>query len=507
MSQDTLANNKRIAKNTMFLYFRMILIMGVTLYTSRVVLDKLGLSDYGLYNVVGSIVAIISFINGTMSAGTSRFITFELGTKNSTKLSRTFSTAFYTHAALGVLIIILMETGGLWFFHNKLVIPPERMYACFWVYQLSLFTAFISTTQIPYTAAIMAHERMSIYAYISIFETFAKLGVCYLLSIASFDKLIVYATLIALIQFVVAAFYRIYCIQNFSESRLQRIFDMSIFKSLLGFTGWNVMANLAETLKLQGVLILINLFFSPIIVAAQAVANQVTHAIMQFFNNFRVAINPQIIKLYASGDRDASKKLTLETTVYSFDLMLIIGFPAVVVMDWLMHLWLVEVPDYAVVFTQWIIIRQIIGVFSSSFYTPMMAANKLKVNSVCAVFTGIGQFFLLYLLFRLGLGPMWIQYTGLIVTFFYSMGVKPFILHKDIDYSIKELLMCYWTCMKVCILSCMIIIPAKLLLNDDTLGSLLKILISVMAVAISSILFMDKENRKRLFKIVSRKLS
>lgn len=502
MSQETTANNKRIAKNTMFLYFRMILIMGVTLYTSRVILDKLGVEDYGLYQVVGGVVGILSFLNGTLGTGTSRFLTFELGTGNENKLKRTFSTAFYTHAILALIVIAIMETGGLWFLYHKLMIPMGRMDACFWVFQLSLFTTFMAITQVPYTSVIMAHERMGVYAYISIYEAVSKLAICYLLSLSPIDKLIFYAIMIAFVQLTVILFYRLYAMRNFQESTLCFIFDKKILKSLLGFTGWNITANLAETLKLQGFLVLINMFFSPVIVASQAIANQVAQAMMQFINNFRTAINPQIIKLYASGERAASKKLTLDTTIYCFDMILMLGLPAIIVMDKLMHIWLVEVPEYAVVFTQWIIIRRIIGTFSASFYIPMMAANKLKVNSIAAVFTGIGEFILIYFLFKLGFGPMWIQYIGVVVSIAYSMGVKPYVLYKDIDYSLKEMGECYMTCLKVAVLSCAISIPIVFFMGDSIYFTFLKAFVSFLSVIFASYIFMDTLTRKKLVGLV-----
>ena len=504
--QETKANNKRIAKNTMFLYFRMILIMGVTLYTSRVILDKLGVEDYGLYQVVGGVVGMLSFLNGTLSIGTSRFLTYELGAGNVEKLKRTFSTGFYTHVILALIVVMLMETGGLWFLYNKLVIPPDRLNACFWVFQLSIFTTFMSITQVPYTATIIAHERMGIYAYISIFESFAKLGVCYLLTVSSVDRLILYAILIAMVQFLVVIFYRIYSIKHFFETHLHLIFDREILRCLLGFSGWNITANLAETLKLQGILVLINMFFLPIVVASQAIANQVAQAMMQFVNNFRTAINPQIIKLYAAGEFDQSKKLTLETTIYCFDLILMLGLPAIIIMDKLMHVWLVVVPEYAVVFTQWIIAQRIIGTFSASFYIPMMAANKLKINSIAAVFSGIGEFILLYVLFSVGLGPMWIYYLGILIGFIYSMGIKPYVLYKDINYSLREMGSCYWTCMKVLILSSTLSIPLTLLLGDDLIQTILKAVVTALSVIISSYTFMSKKMKGKLTQLVLSKI-
>lgn len=310
-----MSDNKKIAKNTLFLYFRMFIIMGVSLFTSRVVLDKLGVTDYSLYGVVGGVVAMLSFLNGTLTIGTSRFLTYELGRRDYQRLSDTFVTAFYVHLLLAGIILLCMETGGLWFLYHKLVIPPDRLDACFWVFQLSLLTTVISITQVPYTSLVSSHENFDIYAYISILEAFAKLGICYMLFITSYDKLIVYAMLIAFIQMLVAMAYRIYCMKQYNEAHLSLTFNRTVFKGLIGFSGWNVMANLTEMLKLQGVVIIINMFLSPVVVAAQTIANQVSTQLMGFVNNFRTAFNPQIIKLYAAGDYDASKKLTLQTTV------------------------------------------------------------------------------------------------------------------------------------------------------------------------------------------------
>ena len=391
-----------------------------------------------------------------------------------------------------------METGGLWFLYNKMVIPPERFTACLWVFHLSILTTVVSITQVPYTASIMAHERMGVYAYISIFEVFAKLGICYLLTRAAIDRLIYYAILVFIVQTLVAAIYRIYGIRRFPECKFSLTFDKQILRSLLSFSGWNIMANISNTLSQQGILILINLFFSPAVAAAQAISVQVSQAMSQFINNFRTAINPQIIKLYASDDREDSKKLTLATTIYCFDLTLLIGLPAVFVMNALMKIWLVEVPIYAVVFTQWYIIRQIIGSFSASFYIPMMAANKMKINSMAAVFLGIGEFILLYFVLKLGGGPMWIQYLGVIVTIGFSMVVKPYVLVKQIDYSLKEIIACYLICLKVLLLSLLLSAPAIMCLSDELLMSFFKAGIIAVAVSISSYVFLGSNEKRKL---------
>jgi len=502
---EIISNNKRIAKNTLFLYFRMILIMGVTLYTSRVVLDKLGVDDYGLYTVVGGVVGMLSFLNATLSSGTSRFLTFELGTGNKERLTKTFSTAFYTHLLLSVIIVAVMETVGIWFFYNKLVIPPDRLIACFWVLQFSILTTVIAILQVPYTATIMAHEYMDIYAYISIFETIAKLFVCYLLIVVDFDRLVFYAALLTFVQFITSILYVYSCFRNFAESKLRLIFDKQILHTMINFSGWNIIANITETLKLQGVIILLNIFFTPAIITAQSIANQVSTAIMAFVNNFRLAINPQIIKLYASGDKDASKRLTLSTTAYCFDLVLLLGLPALFVMDELLHLWLVEVPDYAVIFSQWMIVCQIVGTFNAAFYIPMMAANKIKKNSMAAVYFGIGQFVVLYFLLKLGCGVMWVQYLQLFMMIGFSLVVKPYILYKEINYSFKELFVCYWACAKVLLLSLAISIPICYNLNHDLIGSILKVLIVGSSVLLSSYIFLDKGTKQKLLVFLKRK--
>lgn len=501
-----MSDSKRIAKNTGFLYIRMFIIMAVQLYTSRVVLDKLGADDYGLYNVVGGVVGLLSFLTGTLSIGTSRFITYELGAGDAKKLKSTFVTSFYTHLTLSGIIVILLETIGLWFFYNHLVIPNERLDAAFWVYQISILTTIVAITQVPYTSAIMAHEKMDIYAYLSIFEAVAKLLVVYLLVIAPYDKMLFYAILIAIVQIVLASFYRFFCVRKFQECRLNFSFDKSIFKKLMGFSGWNITANIAEVLKAQGVIVLINMFFQPAIVAAQAIGNQITNAMMQFINNVRTAVNPQIIKLYASGDYEGSKRLTLKSSLYVFDLLLLLGLPFILLMEPILNLWLKEVPPYTVVFAQCIVASQIIGNFSASLYIPMTAANKIKKNSEAAVIFGFGYFIILYLILKFGGDVMWIQYMNIINMALWSYVIKPYILYKDVDYNIKEMANCIFATLKVGLLSCIIAIPTRLLLDNSIIECILLLLITIVAVIISSYIFMYKEDRRKATSFIYNKI-
>ncbi len=499
-------DNKRIAKNTLFLYVRMIIIMAVTFYTSRVVLEKLGVDDFALYNVVGGVVGMLGFLNGTLSTGTSRFLAYELGANNIGKLNRTFNTTFYTHLILSLIILFILETAGLWFLHSKLVIPAERIFAAEMTFHISILTAIVSITQVPYTAVIMAHERMGVYGYVSIFEAVGRLSVVFMLSMADVDKLIFYAALIAVVQILVAMYYRYYCRKHFAETKLSLTFDKSILRELLGFTGWNVIANLTETIKLQGYVILINMFFQPFFVAAQAIANQISNALMQFVGNFRAAINPQIIKSYAAKEYDASKKLTLQTTVYVFDLVLLLGLPSILVMEQLLGIWLVDVPPYAVLFAQWVIAQNILSTFSTSFYIPMMAAGKLKKNAIASIFLGPGMFALLYIIYKVGGDVMWVQYILVFSTIAYGFIVKPYILVRDVQYKYADFIPCYVACLKVALLSIVLSLTLYAVCPPDSrLHAAMLFGGSFLSVILSAYIFLDAQAKAFIKKKLKRK--
>lgn len=498
-----ISDNKRIVKNTFLLYVRMIFIMGVTLFTSRVILDKLGVVDYGLYNAVGGVVGMLSFLNNTLSTGTSRFLTFELGGSNSNKLRQTFSTAFFTHLILAVSVVMLMESIGLWFVYNKLIIPADRLYAALWTYHISVFTTFIAITQVPYTSTIIAHENMKVYAYLGAFEAIAKLFIVYLLVVSSMDKLIIYASLIGGVQLMLILIYRIYCVKHYAEAKLAFSFNHKIFKSMISFSGWGLLANISHMLSSQGLIVLINMFFQPAIVAAQAIGNQLATAMMQFVNNLRTAINPQIIKLYASGDYEASQKLTLQSSVCVFELLLLLGLPAIVVMKPLLNLWLVEVPPYAVIFAQLIILKEILNVYNSSLYIPMIASGRLRTNSFAALCFGIGLFAVLYFLLKMGIGVMWVQYMGLLQIILFGFVVKPYILCKEIGYSWNKILMSFLACVKVAVIPVSVSIVCSIFFDISRISQMfLVVMIICIAVLFSTWMFLDKEMRANLYAFI-----
>ena len=302
--QEISSNNKRIAKNTLLLYFRMLVTMAVSLYTSRVVLNILGVEDFGIYNVVGGIVAMFGFINGSMTSATQRYLTFELGQNNRAQLTKVFSTSLSIHGIISFLIIVLAETVGLWFLWNKMQIPADRMNAAFWVFQCSVAASVIMIMSVPYNAAIIAHERMSAFAYISIIEVSLKLLIVCFLRYFHTDKLILYAALIVIVQFLIRLCYSWYCNRHFNETKYRWSWDKGLFKEMTGFASWNMFGSLAAITFTQGLNLLLNMFFGPVVNAARGIAVQAQTAIGQFSSNFQTALNPQITKSYATGDME-----------------------------------------------------------------------------------------------------------------------------------------------------------------------------------------------------------
>lgn len=488
-------DTRKIAKNTLYMYIRMILVMAVTIYTSRVVLDKLGVDDFGLYNAVASVVAVINFLNLTLSTSTSRFLTYDLGVGNKEHLQETFSTAFFSHLLLAAIIIILMESIGLWYMCHKFVVPVGREFATQSVFQLSIIAMMISICIVPFMALITAHEDMNIYATVGILDVTLRLVVVYLLSLSPFDKMITYACLILIVQILIALIYIIISLKRYEESKIKLAFNETIFKEMLGFSGWTTIANLSNTFTIQGTVLLLNQFFSPAIIAAKALADQVSSAIMQFVNNFRIALNPQIIKSYAADEKEESKRLTLKSTVISFDLMLILGLPFIFTMDAVMHLWLKEVPDQAVLFTRLAIISQIVNTVSSSTYIAFVSSGKLKSNAIYGLISGVLFFILLYIIFKGGGQAIWVQLLYLILGLISALIIRPWLLKRDVNYSIKDVLLCYWSCIKVLFPSLLLSLILSCLFASDLWSQILLFICVAIICMVCSYIFMDKSMR------------
>lgn len=378
MSNTHSSNNKRIAKNTLMLYFRTIITMVVSLYTSRVVLEALGVEDYGIYNVVGGLVAMFSILSRSLTGAISRFITFELGRGDADRLKSVFSTSLNVQLIISILVVIAVEIVGLWFLNNELNIPPDRLDAARIVLHISMLTFLVNLISVPYNAAIIAHEKMGVFAYISLLQVSLKLGVVYLLGIATYDKLIVYTLLILAVDLVIRSIYSIYCRRNFAECSYHFILDKPLLKEIFSFAGWNFIGSTANLLKNQGVNMMLNIFFGAAVNAARGVAMQVNTAVTSFVNNFMTAVNPQITKSYATGDHSYMMQLIFNSSRYGFYLMLLLSMPIMLETPKILSIWLTVTPDHTVNFVRLVLIYSLVQVLSQPLITAMLATGNIR---------------------------------------------------------------------------------------------------------------------------------
>ena len=396
---EQISNNKRIAKNTLMLYIRMLLSMVVSLYTSRVVLDVLGVEDYGLYGLVGGVVAMFSFLNLTMAGATSRFLTFEMGRGDQDRLKATFSSALIIHIGIALLVLILAETVGLWFLNNKLVIPEGRMHAAHWVLQFSVISMIVNFTQVPYNAAIIAHEKMDVYAYVELLNVSLKLGIVFLLTIGNFDKLILYAFLVLTVSVLIAFIYRFYCIKHYDETRFSFVWDKEIIKPMFVFSGWEALGHFGYTFRMQGVNFVLNMFFGVALNAVTSIATVVQNTLLSFSNNVIVAVKPQIIKKYALGLFREMSNLVLTSIKFNLLVFIIINIPLIFCTDFILGLWLREVPEGAALFCKVLMWSNLISAVSQLVYAGIQATGKLKSTSIIRNLLYIATPFVLYLAF------------------------------------------------------------------------------------------------------------
>ena len=376
---DTSSANKRIAKNTLVLYVRMLFTMGISLFTSRVVLQTIGVEDYGISSVVGGVISMFTFINAAMVSSTQRYLNFELVRGDANQLRSVFSTSLQIHALIALAIIVLSETVGLWFLNEKLVIPEARMTAAMWVYQCSILSCAVSIMSTPYNAVIVAHEKMSAFAYISILDVSLKLLVVYLLVVLPFDKLIILAILNLLVQLFIRYIYTLYCHRHFPESYFQFRFNKTLFKEMFGFAGWSFWGNLAAILYTQGLNMMLNIFFGPIVNAARGIAVQVQSAVQQFVGGFQTALNPQITKNYASNNLPQMHSLMFRSARFSFLLLFFLSLPVLMETNFILTLWLKTVPDDAVIFTQIMICISLIYTTANPCIIANQATGKVKI--------------------------------------------------------------------------------------------------------------------------------
>lgn len=425
-----ISGNKQIAKNAVALYFRMFLTMAVGLYTSRVILNALGVEDYGIYNVVGGFVSMFSLISGSLSSSISRFLTFELGRRNSEKLARVFNTSIFVLIGLAVIVVLATETFGVWYLKNKLVIPEGSRTAAMWCFQLSLVTFVINLINQPYSAAIIAHERMDIYAYIAIADSILKLLICFAVVHSPINRLIFYAILLCCVSLTNQAVYVVFCKRQFDECRFHWVFDKSLFKELFGFAGWNFIGSSAAILTTQGSNLLLNWAGGPVVNAAYAIAQTVSNLVSALVSNFTLAFTPQITKRYAAGEYESLMRLLIFGSKYSYFLMFLFALPVMLSADFLIGLWLGQVPAHAVWFVRFIILSNLFDAISRPVVNAKNATGNIRNYQIVVGGVLLLVLPLSYIALRLGLPVVSVTAVAAIISFI-AVLARMYMLRGD----------------------------------------------------------------------------
>ncbi len=486
MSSQTTDNNKRIAKNTLLLYFRMLLMMFVTLFTSREVLDKLGVTDYGIYNVVGGVVAMLGFLNSSMSNAVQRYLSFEIGKNNEAGVNRIFNVSLFAHAGIAVFVFIVMEIVGVWYLNTHMNIPAERMDAANWVLQCSIFTTLFTIVQVPYNAIIISKEQMGIYAYISILEVVLKLLVVYMLAIGNFDKLKLYSVLIMVVTIGIVMIYRFYCTRKYKEAKFKLIKDWNLLKQIVGFASWNMLGELAWVFTGQGVNIILNSFFGPVVNAARGLAEQVNGAVNRFVANFQTAVNPQLIKNYASDQLGEMKTLLFRSTRFSYYLLLALSLPIILKMDFILHLWLKEVPDYTVGFCQLVLVSSLVSTLSNLLAQVARAYGKIRNYQIIVSIFLFLNFPLSYIVLKFGCSPL--------SSMFVNIGVNTMLLFVRLRLTNRMIQMTYGSFIRNVLLPVIIVTAVALvipltiyfMLDNSIISFIIVCLVSFVSVGVST---------------------
>lgn len=485
----------------------MILTMLVSLYTVRVVLDTLGVTDYGIYNVIGGFVSMMSFLSGTMSSASQRFFAFELGKNNHQVLKDSFSASLTIFFILALICFILFETIGLWFLNTHMTIPSERLSAANWVYQFSIISFILTIMVNPFNAAIIAHEDMKIYAYISIIEVILKLLIVYLLLLFSYDKLELYGFLILGVTSIISFSYVFICIRKYRECTLQLRWNITIIKPIAHYAGWNMIGAVSNILKGQGVNVLLNIFFGPAVNTARGIAFQVNNAFNSFVVNIYMAVRPQITKAYAVGNKEYMMQLVFKSAKASYFLLMVLSMPFLLETNFLLNLWLKEVPEYTVTFTRLLIICLLIEAINNQLFGALQASGRIKTYQIliCSIQVLILPFS--YLFFYFGAKPDSTLYVSIVMTllcFIPQLIISKKIINLSISLYLKEVVVVI-----ICVTIISYILPLGVYCSLYP-GYIRCLLVCLMG-GISSLitiyyLGLTKEERSFLIKIINNKL-
>ena len=427
-------NTRRIAKNTIILYIRMIVTMLITLYTSRVILKALGFEDYGLYNVVGGVVALMSFLKSSMSESTQRFLSYEIGKgNNDSQLKRVFSVCLTTHLLIAAIVLILAETVGLWFLNAKINIPAGREVAANWIYQFSVASLCVSVISVPYSADIISHENMGYYAFLSILDAVLKLLFSFVVTCVSSDKLIIYGFLMMCVPIINIILNMTYCFRRYAETHYKYFWDNTMFKKVFSFSGWTIWGQLAIVGSNQGTSILVNIFHSVTANAALGIGHQVNYAVTGLISNFQTAFKPQITKSYAAGDHDYLSSLTQYASKISFYLFFIVSFPLLLNIDFILDLWLDKVPDLSNAFCVIFVVASAFNAISAPIYMNIFSTGRIKGYQIAMSFAYIAELVAMYVMLKLGISLVACVALKAVLNFF-VIFIRLIYAHKEVEY-------------------------------------------------------------------------
>lgn len=499
--QNISLNNKRIAQNTLLLYFRQLLIMFVSLFTSRVVLQALGITDFGIFNVVGGMVTMFSFLMSTMASASQRYLSYDLASGNDEKLRQTFGLVMLTYLLLIIITVILIESTAVWFLNNKMTIPPDRLNAANCVLQFAILTFVANIFATPYLSVVIAREKMDVYAYVSILDVIIKLLIVYLLVEFSYDRLILYSFLMFVSSLLITLIYIIYCRRNFKESRCNLFYTKKRFKEMLAFAWWNMIGTVSNLLRSQGINILLNMFFNPAVNAARGIAYQVNSAITGFANNFYTAVRPQIIKTHASKEDDRMRSLISYSSRLAFYLMLILSLPIIIHARHLLSLWLVEPPEYSSLFVQLILVNALLEVFSMPLTTGLQATGNIKNYQLIVSGIYLLNIPISYILLKMGMPPESPMYVNILLVL---VGVLPRLLFCKKYYALsirkysREVLLKAGVVSVPCYLICKYLI-ARFYIHSSVVSLLANVTImGIVSIVVIYVVGLTQTDRQRL---------
>ncbi len=503
------SSNKTIVKNTAFLYMRMFLVMLVSLYSSRIILSVLGASDYGVYNVVGGVVTIMAFLNGALSASTSRFLTYELGKGNTERLKQIFSTSLNLHICVAALVVILGETVGLWFFYNKLVFPSDSIIPAFWVYQFSIVTTVINFAQVPFSASLISHEKMSIYASVGLYEAFSKLIIAFLINISPMNNLTFYALLLMLNTLIIQSFYIYYTRKKYEECRFRVVKDKGLYNILLSYSGWDLFGGLASVCQGQGITIVLNIFFGPVVNAARAIVLQIQSTVTQFVTNFLMAARPQVIKRCADQDYEGMYDLAFYSAKFAYLLMFALIIPICFEVKIILYIWLGNnIPAYTETFAIIILLTSLLTSFHAASLMPYHAIGKIKAGNIIGGSMMIVALPISYVLFKLGFQPYW-AFIVILITNTMQQTVTWIIIHGYVGYSYKRLLLkVYVPCLLISVIG--VIPPMLIVYFMESSWIRFLLLLFTTEIVLASLVYMiglTKSERKQLHRLIKNKLN